>query len=96
MKILMEKENTQINLLIWITEYYKLSLLAKKLHNIAASIEFIKKALYPHVAPKFAQIKGQFVNDEEKHQAERRLMLSHVYKHTKWLTEITKHHQNII
>ena len=41
-----------------------------KLHNTAASIRFIKKALYTHVTPKFGQIKWQYLNDEEKHQAE--------------------------
>ena len=41
-----------------------------KLHNTAASIRFIKKALYAHVTPKFGQIKWQYLNDEEKHQAE--------------------------
>ena len=51
--------------------------------------------MYAHVTPKFAQIKGQFVNDEEKHQAERRLTLSHVSKHVKCLREITKEHHKI-
>ena len=41
-----------------------------KLHNTAASTGFIKKALYTHLAPKFAQIEGQFVNDKGKYQAE--------------------------
>ena len=56
---------------------------------------FIKKALYAHVTPKFAQIKGQFVNNKEKHEAKRRLMLSHVSKHWKYCKETTKEHHEI-
>ena len=41
-----------------------------KLHNTAASIRFIKKALFAHVIPKFRQIKWQYLNDGEKHRAE--------------------------
>ena len=92
----MANENTPINFPTRIVEYYnKLYWLTIKLHNTAGSIGFIKKELYAHVTPKFAQIKGQFVNNEEKHQAERRLMLSHVSKHTKRLKEITKQHHEI-
>ena len=92
----MAYENIQINFLTWIAKYYnKLYWLTIKLHNTGTSIRFIKKVLYTHVAPKFVQIKGQFVNDEEKHQTERRLMLSHVSKHIKCLKEITKEHHEI-
>ena len=38
------------------------------------------------------QIKGQYVNDEEKHQAERGLMLSHI---SKCLKEVTKEHHEV-
>ena len=56
---------------------------------------FIKKALYADVTPKFAQIKGQFVNNKKKHEAKRRLMLSHVSKHWKYCKETTKEHHEI-
>ena len=94
--LIMANDNTQINLPKRTTEYYnKLYWLTIKLHNTAASIGFIKKALCTHITPKFAQIKGQFVNDEEKHQVERRLMLSHISKHAKCLKEMTKEHHEI-
>ena len=64
------------------------------MHNTAASIGFIKKALLAYVTPKFAQIKGQFINNYEKYQAERRLMLC-VSKHAKCLKETTKEHHEI-
>ena len=73
----------------------KLYWLAIMLHNTAASIGFIKKALYAYVTLKFAQIKGQFVNNEEKHQAETILMLSHVSKYAKCPKEMTKEHHEI-
>ena len=47
-----------------------------------------------YVTPKFAQIKGQFINNYEKYQAERRLMLC-VSKHAKCLKETTKEHHEI-
>ena len=91
--LIMTNDNTQINLPKRITEYY--NKLTIKLHNTAASIGFIKKALCAHITPKFGQIKGQFVKDEEKHQVERRLMLNHISKHAKCLKEITKEHHEI-
>ena len=91
--LIMTNDNTQINLPKRITEYY--NKLTIKLHNTAASIGFIKKALCAHITPKFAQIKGQFVKDEEKHQVERRLMLNHISKHAKCLKEMTKEHHEI-
>ena len=64
----MANGNTPIKFPTRITEYYnKLYWLTIKLHNTAASIGFIKKALYAHFSPTFAQIKGKLVNDEEKH-----------------------------
>ena len=56
---------------------------------------FVKKALYANVTPKPAQIKEQFVDDEEKHQAERRLTLNHVSKHAKCLKKTPKEHHEI-
>ena len=50
----------------------------------------MKKVLNALVTPKFAQIKGQFVNDEEKNRAEMRLTLSYVSKNAKCLKETTK------
>ena len=41
------------------------------------------------------RLKDSFVNDEEKHKAERRLMLSHVCKYAKCLKETTKERHKI-
>ena len=67
----MANEKTQINFPTRTIEYYnKLYWLTMKLHNTAASTGFIKKALYTHLAPKFAQIEGQLDNGKGKYQAE--------------------------
>ena len=92
----MANDNIRINLSKRIVEYYsKLYWLTIKLHNTAARIGFKKEALYAHITPVFAQINEQSVNDEEKHQAVRRLMLSHVWKHVKCLKDMTKEHHEI-
>ena len=52
-------ENNQTNFTKQIAKYYnKLYWLTFKSHNTADSIGFIKKALYAHVPPKFAQFKA--------------------------------------
>ena len=51
------------------------------MHKTVSSIGFITKALHNNVTPKFAQIKGQFVNRHKHIQAERKLVLSHLSKH---------------
>ena len=45
--------------------YNKLCSITSKLSKTASSTGFIKKALHNNVIPKFAQIKGQFVNRHE-------------------------------
>lgn len=56
---IMASKNTQVNHPKRIAEYYnKLYWLAMKLHNTAASIGFIKKALYTHVTVNLAKLKG--------------------------------------
>ena len=43
--------------------------------------------------PKFAILKGPFINDEDKKQAERKIMVSHVNKHILDLKEIVNQHR---
>ena len=94
--LIMANENTQINLPKRVAEYCnKLYWLTINLNKTDASIGFLKKALYAHVTRKFSQIKGQFVTDEEKHQGERRMMLSHVSKYAKCLKETTKEQDEV-
>ena len=37
-----------------------------KLHKISASIAFIKKLVFKELAPKFAIVSRQFINDQDK------------------------------
>ena len=61
--------------------YIKLKSITSKLHNTSASIGFIKKALFVDVIPKFAIVKGQFINETDSLTASRKLMKSHLTKH---------------
>ena len=58
--------------------YIKLKSITSKLHNTSASIGFIKKALFVDVIPKFAIVKGQFINETDSLTAPRKLMKSHL------------------
>ena len=42
-----------------------------KLHRSAASIGFTKKALFKEITPKFAQVRGNFINKNDKYKSER-------------------------
>ena len=61
--------------------YIKLKSITSKLLNTSASIAFIKKALFVDVIPKFAMVKGQFINETDSLTALRKLMKSHLIKH---------------
>ena len=49
-----------------------------KLHRSAGSIGFTKKALFNKVTPKFAQVRGNFINENDKYKSERSILLSHL------------------
>ena len=62
-----------------IAELYKeLKNITSKLHRTAGSIGFIKKALHHEVTPKFAQVKGNFINVNDRYKSEKRILLSHL------------------
>ena len=60
--------------------YIKLKSITSKLHNMSASIAFIKKALFVDVIPKFATVKGPFINETDSLTASRKLMKSDLTK----------------
>ena len=65
-----------------IDTYIKLKSVTSKLQNMSESIAFIKKALHVDVIPKFAIVKGQFINEKNSLTASRRkLIKSHLTKH---------------
>ena len=66
--------------------YIKLKSITSKLHNTSASIASIKKALFVDVIPKFAIVKGQFINQADSLTTWGKLMKSNLTKHAKIFT----------
>ena len=62
--------------------YIRLRSITSKLHNTSTSIAFIKKALFVDVIPKLAMVEGQFINETDSLTASRKLLKSHLTKHT--------------
>ena len=75
--------------------YIDLYWLSVKLHKSSSSIGFIKKCLYLNIIPKFATLRGQFLNKNERHAAERNLLVSHSTKHINDLIQLLLKHRKI-
>ena len=61
------------------------------------SIGFIKKALHNEVTPKFAQVKGKFININDRFKSEKSIFLSHLNNHVRsHKLLILKHHYFLI
>ena len=58
--------------------YKDLRNVMSKLHRSVGSTGFIKKALFNEVTPKFAQVRGNFINKNDKYKPERIILLSHL------------------
>ena len=81
-----------------VAELYKeLKNITSKLHRTSGSIGFIKKALHNEVTPKFAQVKGNFININDRFKSEKRILLSHLNDHVRsYKLLISKHHYIMI
>ena len=75
--------------------YIKSKSITSKLHNTSASIAFIKKALFVDVIPKFAMVKGQFINETDSLTASRKLMKSHLTKHVQDLYNLSMQYNDL-
>ena len=73
--------------------YNGLYWLSVKLHKSSSSIGFIKKCLNLNVIAKFATLRGQFLNKNERHPAERNLFISRSTKHVNDLKELLLKHR---
>ena len=74
--------------------YNDLYWLSVKLHKSSSSIGFIKKCLYLNVIPIFATLRGQILRKNERHAAERNLLILHSTKNINDLKELLlKHHK---
>ena len=70
--------------------YRDLRSTTSKLEKTASSIAFIEHALHHHVTPKFATVKGNFLQTEDKIKAERSLLFSHLRRHKKSICSLSK------
>ena len=68
--------------------YNNLYWLSVKLHKSSSSVGSIKKCLNLNVIAKFATLRGQFLNKNEIHAAERNLLISHSTKHVNDLKQL--------
>ena len=68
--------------------YNNLYWLSVKLHKSFSSVGSIKKCLNLNVIAKFATLRGQFLNKNEIHAAERNLLISHSTKHVNDLKQL--------
>ena len=50
--------------------------LTSKLQHTAANIGFINQAIHNKVIPKFAEVKGQFLKNNDKHDSEMKILTS--------------------
>ena len=75
--------------------YNKFIKVTSKLHKTSSSIGFIKKALHHDVAPRFAKIRGQFLNNKNQLDAEQKLMISDITRHDLKLKETTSKHRTL-
>ena len=70
--------------------------ITSKVQRRAASIGFVKKALYQEVTPKFALGKGQFKTGRDKWKCEQRVMLSHLQDHKDTLKSLIKEYNMLL
>ena len=71
--------------------------ITSKLHPTSRSIGFIKQALHNEVTPKFAQVKGNFININDTFKSGKSILLSHLNDHVhSYKLLISKHHYIMI
>ena len=79
-----------------VLEYKEVKNITSKLHQTAQSIGFTKKALHNEVTPKLSQVKGNFINFNDRYKLEMCILLLHLNDHVgsnKLL--IKKHHYSV-
>ena len=69
-----------------IIKYFKST--TSKLQKTASSIGFIEHALYHHITPNFASVKGQFLHKADKWKAEKSKLFSHLNSHRKLVVNL--------
>ena len=59
-------------------KYYTIKKLTSKLQQAATNTGFINKAIHNQVIPKFAEVKGQFLKNNDKHDSKMKILHSHL------------------
>ena len=76
--------------------YQELKNITSKLHRTSKSIDFIKKPLHNEVTPKFAQVKGNFININDRFKSEKSILLSHLNEHVRSNKLLVSKHQLLL
>ena len=74
------------------TLFNKLKSLTSKLQRTASSIGFIEQSLFHGVITKFANVKGQFLNERDRWKSSEIILKSQLHKHEKVLSRLIKEH----
>ena len=72
-----------------IKKYYTMKKLTPKLQQTAVNIGFINKAIHNKVIPKFTEVKGQFLNNNDKHDSEMKILRTHLLQNKRNLNSLT-------
>ena len=77
------------------TLYNKLKYTTSKIQKTASSIGFIDQALRNNFTPKFAKVVGQFINQKDQLDVERKLLNSHLHDHKRKLKTLCEQQDEI-
>ena len=69
--------------------FYTMKKLTSKLQRTAANIGFMNKAIHNKVIPKFVEVKGQFLNNNDKYDSEMKILHSHLLENKRNLSSLT-------
>ena len=69
--------------------------MTRKTQRTAGSIGFVQKSLRHKVVPRFARLKGQLINKNDKLRAEQAILKSHLLEHKKHLRTLCLGHDEI-
>ena len=63
--------------------YKEIKNITSKLHRTSRSIAFIKKAFHNEVTPKFAEVKDNFINTNDRFKSKKISLLSRLNNHVR-------------
>ena len=59
-------------------KYYTIKKVTSKLQQTATNLGFINKAIHNQVVPKFVEVKGQFLKNNDKHDSKMKILHFHL------------------